>query len=87
MSNRNFVQSASRNTSGSSISRRLAVAALLPAIALAGCVAVPVGSTPEGVPYYAYYPVGAPVVPAPGAVPPSVRMAFPTATLVKSIFN
>ncbi len=71
MSNRNFVQSASRNTSLPAISRRLTVAALLPAIALAGCIAVPVGSTPDGTPYWAYAPLGAPIVPAPGAIPPA----------------
>jgi hypothetical protein len=70
MTTRNFVDPVLRNTSVPAISTRLAVAALLPAIALAGCVAVPVGSTPEGSPYYAYYPVGATVIPAPGAVPP-----------------
>ena len=71
MSNRNFVQSASRNTSLPAMSRRLAVAALLPAIVLAGCVAVPVGSTSDGTPYWAYAPLGAPIVPAPGAIPPA----------------
>ena len=69
MSNRNFVQSASRKPSLPAISRRLAVAALLPAIALAGCIAVPVGAGPDGTQQWAYYPVGAPVVSAPGAIP------------------
>ena len=69
MSNRNFVKSASRIMPA--LSRRLAVAALLPAIALAGCVAIPVGSTADGSQYWAYAPLGAPIVPAPGAIPPA----------------
>src|SRR3989304_39920 len=81
MSNRNFVQSASRNTSLPAISRRLAVAALLPAIALAGFVAVPVGSTQDGTPYFAYYPLGAPVVPTPGAIPPAAIPGGPAAAV------
>jgi hypothetical protein len=70
MSNRNFVQSALRNKTAPLISRRLAVAGLLPAIALAGCIAVPVGTTPDGSQYWAYAPLGAPIVPGPGATPP-----------------
>ena len=77
MSIRNFVQSALRNKSVPAISRRLAVAALLPAIVLAGCVAVPVGSTPDGTPYYAYYPVGAPIPHAPVAQPPAATPGGP----------
>lgn len=68
MSIRKFVQSASRNTQLPARSKRLAVAALLPALALAGCVAVPVGAGPDGNPHWAYYPLGTPVAPAPGAV-------------------
>lgn len=83
MSNRNFVQSASRNTSLPAISRRLAVAALLPAIVLAGCVAIPVGTTPDGSPYWAYAPLGAPVVPAPGAVPPHAITGGPGAAVLQ----
>ena len=83
MSNRNFVQSASRNTSLPAISRRLAVAALLPAIALAGCIAVPVGSGPDGSPQWAYYPVGTPVVSAPGAVPPAAIPGGPGAAVLQ----
>ena len=83
MSNRNFVQSASRNTSLPAISRRLAVAALLPAIALAGCIAVPVGSGPDGSPQWAYYPVGTPVVSAPGAVPPAAIPGGPAAAVLQ----
>jgi len=83
MSNRNFVQSASRNTLVPSISRRLAVAALLPAIALAGCIAVPVGSGPDGNPQWAYYPLGAPVVHAPGAVPPHAIPGGPAAAVLQ----
>jgi len=68
MSIRNFVQSAVRcNTAVPAASKRLLAAVLLPAFALAGCVAVPVGSTPDGTPYWAYAPLGVPVVPAPGA--------------------
>ena len=82
MSNRNFVKSASRNTSVPAISRRLAVAALLPAIALAGCIAIPVGTTPDGSPYWAYAPLGAPIVPAPGAVPPGAIPGGPGAAVL-----
>ena len=72
MTTRNFVDSASRYTSLPAISRRLAVAALLPAIALAGCIAVPVGSHSDGSPYWAFAPLGAPpIVHAPGATPPA----------------
>jgi hypothetical protein len=82
MSNRNFVQSASRTTSLPAISRRLAVAALLPAIALAGCVAIPVGTTPNGSQYWAYAPLGAPIASAPGAVPPGAIPGGPGAAVL-----
>src|SRR5262245_27980425 len=45
---------------------RLALAAALPAVMLSGCYVVPVASTPDGKPAYAYSPV--PVVPAPAYV-------------------
>ena len=61
MSTRNVVQSASRITLFPALSKRLAVVAILPALALAGCVAVPVGSGPDGNPHWAYYPLGAPI--------------------------
>lgn len=77
MSIRNCVQSASRNTPFPALSKRLAVVAILPAFALAGCVAVPVGSGPDGSPHWAYYPLGAPIAPVPGAVPPAVTPGGP----------
>lgn len=52
------------------VSQRLAVALAVPALALTGCYVVPVASGPEGTAYYAYYPLGAPVVAAPVSVPP-----------------
>jgi len=82
MSNRNLVQSASNNTLLPAISRRLVVAALLPAIALAGCIAVPVGTTPDGSPYWAYAPLGAPIGPAPGAIPPAATPGGPAAAVL-----
>lgn len=48
--------------------KRTAIALCLPAIALAGCVVVPVGSTPEGEPYYAYVPIGTVITPGPAPV-------------------
>jgi hypothetical protein len=77
MSIRSFVQSASRDSSFPALSGRLALAALIPALALGGCVAVPVGSGPDGNPQWAYYPVGTPVVPTAGAVPPVVTPGAP----------
>jgi len=77
MSTRNVVQSASRITLFPALSKRLAVVAILPALALAGCVAVPVGSGPDGNPHWAYYPLGAPIAPMPGAVPPAVTPGGP----------
>ena len=66
---RNFVQSAIRSTSSQLNPARLSLAGLLPALALGGCVAVPVGQTPDGQPQWAYYPVGSVVAPAQGATP------------------
>jgi len=77
MSTRNFVQFVLRNTSSPARSIRLAVAALLPALALAGCVAVPVGSGPDGNPQWAYYPLGTPVGAVPGTVPPPATPGGP----------
>jgi hypothetical protein len=82
MSNRNFVQSASRNISLPAIRRRLAVAALLPAIALAGCIAVPVGQGPDGSPAWAYYPLGVPINVGPGSVPPPATPGGPGAAVL-----
>jgi hypothetical protein len=42
--------------------RRLAAGACIPALALFGCYAMPVGQGPDGSPYYVYSPV--PIVPA-----------------------
>lgn len=80
MSNRKFVQSASRTTSLPAISRRLALAALLPAFALAGCYVVPVGPNNEpwlvlGGPVQpsSTFPSGSPGAPVPqGAAFPKV---------------
>jgi hypothetical protein len=77
MSIRNFMQFVWRNTFSAALSKRLAIAALLPALALAGCVAVPVGTGPDGQPHWAYYPIGAPVVPAPGGMPPAATPSGP----------
>lgn len=84
MTTRNFVQSASRNTSLPAISRRLAVAALFPAFALTGCYVMPVG--PNNEPWLV---LGGPVQPSstfPGG-PPSAASpqgpAFPKALNVR----
>ena len=82
MSIRNFVQSASRNSLSSAISKRLAIAALLPALALAGCVAVPIGSAPDGSTQWAYYPVGSAITPPPGAAPPAAIPGGPGAAVL-----
>lgn len=82
MSIRNFVQSFLRSTSTPARSGRLAVAALLPAIALAGCVAVPVGQGPDGQPHWAYFPLGTPVSPAPGTVPPAATPGGPAPSVL-----
>ena len=71
MSIRKHLQSAMRTTASQTPSTRLGVAALLPALALAGCVAVPAGQAPDGTPQWAYYPVGTVVTPVPGATPPA----------------
>ena len=49
------------------ISKRLALAWVAPALALSGCYVMPVGTAPDGNPYYVYSPV--PVVPGPRATP------------------
>jgi hypothetical protein len=54
---------------------RLALAAALPVAALSGCYVVPVASTPDGAPAYAYSPV--PIVPAPSAAYPPHPVAVP----------
>lgn len=82
MTTRSFVQSASRITSLPALSKRLAVAALFPALALAGCVAVPVGQGPDGSPAWAYYPLGVPINAAPGTVPPPATPGGPGAAVL-----
>ena len=57
--------------------KRTAIALCFLAIALAGCVVVPVGSTPEGEPYYAYVPIGTPITPGSTPLPPAVVPAGP----------
>ena len=67
MGMRNLVQSASRSTSSPALSKRLAIAALLPAFVLAGCYVVPVG--PNNEPWVV---LGGPLQPPstfPGATP------------------
>jgi hypothetical protein len=54
---------------------RLALAAVFPVMALSGCYAVPVASTPDGRTAYAYSPV--PIVPAPGIAPAPYPIAVP----------
>jgi hypothetical protein len=92
MTNLNFVQSASRNTSLPAISRRLLAAVLLPAFALTGCYVMPVG--PDGTPWVV---LGGPINPPPefgsGPGPSGARAApvsgpvagpaFPTALNVR----
>ena len=84
MTTRNFVDFASRNTSLPAISRRLAVAALLPAFILAGCYVVPVGPNNEpwvvlGGPVQppSTFPSGSPSAPTPQGA------AFPKALPVR----
>ncbi len=75
MNTSNFVQSAlSRSTAARAMSKRLALALALPAFALAGCYAVPVGHDASGHPYYVYSP--APIYPAPAA-PTSAPVVVP----------
>jgi hypothetical protein len=57
------------------VSKRLAVALSVPAFALAGCYAMPVGQDAAGNPYFVYSPV--PVVPAPGASHAPQPVAIP----------
>jgi hypothetical protein len=64
-----------------------AIALCLPAIALAGCVAVPVGSTPEGEPYYAYAPIGTVIIPGAAPLPPAIVPGGPVpATLAVKLY-
>jgi hypothetical protein len=75
MSIRHCVQSASRITSLPVASKRLLIAGLFPAIALAGCYVVPVGTAPDGSPYYMYSPL--PPVPASGVTAGAPPVAVP----------
>lgn len=65
MSIRNLVQSALRNTTAAVASKGLLIAAFLPVLALTGCYVMPIGTSPEGTPIYAYAPI--PPVSGPGA--------------------
>ena len=49
------------------VSKRLALALVVPAFALSGCYVMPVGTAQDGNPYYVYSPV--PIVPGPHATP------------------
>jgi hypothetical protein len=67
--------------------KRTAIALCFSALALVGCVVVPVGSTPEGEPYYAYVPIGTVITPAPAPVPAAVVPAGPMpATLAVKLY-
>jgi len=67
--------------------KRTAIALCLPAIALAGCIAVPVGSTPEGEPYYAYVPIGTVITQGPAPLAPASVPAGPMpATLAVKLY-
>lgn len=67
--------------------KRTAIALCFPAIALAGCIVIPVGSTPEGEPYYAYAPIGTVITPGPAPVLPAVVPAGPmSATLAVKLY-
>ncbi len=79
MSTRNFVYSVLRNTPVFPASKRLLVAALLPAALLSGCYLMPIGQDPQGNPIYAYAPIPAPgsTVGPHGAVAPGVPVAAP----------
>ncbi len=57
------------------VSKRLAVALAIPAIALSGCYVMPVGQDAIGNPYYVYSPV--PIVPAQGAARGTYPAAVP----------
>lgn len=57
----------------STLSKRLAVALVIPALALSGCYVMPVGQGQDGNPYYVYSPV--PVFPSPGA--PAAPVVIP----------
>jgi len=72
MSNRNFAQSAVRSiTSVPAASKRLLIAALVPALVLGGCIIMP---GPDGTPWLV---MGGPMVPheAPGAAPSAAPSA------------
>ena len=84
MSIRNHLQTASRNIASQNLPTRLGIAALLPALALAGCVAVPVGQSPDGSPQWAYYPVGTVVTPVPGVTP---SVPLPQGTAFPKVLN
>ena len=68
MSARSFIRYAFPRPAGApAVSSRLAFALLVPTFALSGCYVMPVGTGPDGNPYYAYSPV--PLVPGRYATP------------------
>ena len=73
MSGRNFVRYVFP-APAEGVSRRLACASLAAAFGVSGCYVMPVGTGPDGNPYYAYSPV--PIAPAPhpnrGGIPAAV---------------
>ena len=75
MNTRNYIRYAfQRPAVVPAVSKRLALALAVPAFALSGCYAVPVGQDASGHPYYVHSP--APIVPAPG-IPTSAPVVFP----------
>jgi hypothetical protein len=74
------IASPSRYSSVPAISRRLLVAALVPAFALTGCYVMPIGNDPQGNPIYAYAPIPVPgsTVGPHGAVAPGAPVAIPS---------
>jgi hypothetical protein len=76
MKTSNRIQTLVSRTAQQIVSKRLAVALALPAIALSGCYVMPVGQDSSGNPYYAYSPLPIPpVAPAQG----SARSTYPVA--------
>jgi len=63
MTTRNVVHSVlSRSTLARAISKRLALAMAVPALALSGCYVMPVGQDASGNPYYMYSPIPIPPI-------------------------
>jgi len=79
MSTRN-IASTSLHSSVPAISKRLLVAALMPAALLSGCYVMPIGSDPQGNPIYAYAPIPVPgsTVGPHGSAAPGAPVATPS---------